>query len=582
MSLASIKTCTFAQFPSPLRVVNEQYIVAMDLMKSITRDQNQAAAILRNLSGDLFPQSKFIIMALPGQGNSKTKLVTFNDAALLVMVAPGKAAMKLRQTFAEILTRVAAGDVSLISAIVANAKSSHPVALMARSSLSSAEPSSATISEQPAQLAIKSSPSGSPGPASGAMFEDVPAPAPPRKSHFEEMMGEMPAPAYDNAVERNILVSERARLRGVFANLKASFQQRTAMMQKKGQELNARAQELEVVAQKNEKAGLALEQHNQALDDREAKLNKLEADLQARMQALDTREVKLNRFEADLQAHKQALDSREAKLNKLAADLETETIAVRLREDALAARAADDIRDADFNDDRSKELDAREDELGARAKELDAHAERLAAEKKRISIADRENDAFWNECAEKHAVKSKKLDAREEEIDARARELETEKGLLDARAEEIDARARELEAEKRRLERRQEQAVEVLIQNAAKSEDEIKEKRQEVEARAKALDLQAKELNECSEQLDARKADLDKRETDLHKRETEQMQYSGAVVVSSPIRKRAREADFSRVTQAAEEWAKISKIGDLSEDAKRMFQERLLGFLETE
>ena len=476
MSLLSIKTCTFDGFPSPLRVVNENLIVAMDLMKSITlKDQNQATAILRNLSGDLFPQSKFTIMALPGQGNSKTKLVNFNDAALLVMVAPGKAAMKLRQTFADILTRVAAGDVSLISAMVANAKSSHPIALMARSSLSSAEPSSATISEQPERLAIKSSPSGSPGPASGAMFEDVPPASvpPPRKSRFEVMMGEMPAPSYDTAVERNILESERAKLQGVYANLVASFNQRAAAMHEKREELNARANELEELAQKNEKAGLALELHQQALDDREAKLN------------------------------------------KLAADFETEKIALKHHEYALNARAADDIRDADANEARSKELDARE-----------------------------------------------------EEIDARARELEAGKGQLDARAEKLDA-------ENRQLERRQEQAARVLIQNAAKNDDEIKERRQEVEARAKSLDLQAKELNECSEQLDARKADLDKREA-------EQMQFSGAVAVSSPIRKRGREADFARVTQAAEEWAKISKIGDLPEDAKRMFQERLLGFLETE
>ena len=518
MSLLSIKTCTFDGFPSPLRVVNENLIVAMDLMKSITlKDQNQANAILRNLSGDLFPQSKFTIMALPGQGNSKTKLVNFNDAALLVMVAPGKAAMKLRQTFADILTRVAAGDVSLISAMVANAKSSHPIALMARSSLSSAEPSSATISEQPERLAIKSSPSGSPGPASGAMFEDVPPASvpPPRKSRFEVMMGEMPAPSYDTAVERNILESERAKLQGVYANLVASFNQRAAAMHEKREELNARANELEELAQKNEKAGLALELHQQALDDREAKLNKLEA------------------------------------------DFETEKIALKHHEYALNARAADDIRDADANEAMSKELDARE-------KEMDAENTRLQRRDYDLNARAADDIRY----AEANEARSKELDAREEEIDARARELEAGKGQLDARAEKLDA-------ENRQLERRQEQAARVLIQNAAKNDDEIKERRQEVEARAKSLDLQAKELNECSEQLDARKADLDKREA-------EQMQFSGAVAVSSPIRKRGREADFARVTQAAEEWAKISKIGDLPEDAKRMFQERLLGFLETE
>lgn len=133
---------------------------------------------------------------------------------------------------------------------------------------------------------------------------------------------------------------------------------------------------------------------------------------------------------------------------------------------------------------------------------------------------------------------------------------------LDERAEKIDAEKKHVEAHKATIMR------------------ELAE-RKEVEARAQALDLQAKALNECSEQIQARKAELEKREAELNRREAASalpvVSYAGAVVVG---KKRPREIEFARVTQVAEEWAKISQIEHLSQEDKLDFKQRLFSMLD--
>ena len=64
-----------------------------------------------------------------------TKLVNLRDAIQLVMVLPGKMAKETRAQFAGIIERYQAGDQSLHVEVDANAKSSLPIAQLARHSL---------------------------------------------------------------------------------------------------------------------------------------------------------------------------------------------------------------------------------------------------------------------------------------------------------------------------------------------------------------------------------------------------------------------------------------------------------------
>lgn len=89
--------------------------------------------VIRRTPDDVFDPKKFIERQLhPGP---LTKLLTFQDAILFVMVLPGQVAMKVRQEFARIIIAFEAGDQRLISEINANAASESPVAQMARASL---------------------------------------------------------------------------------------------------------------------------------------------------------------------------------------------------------------------------------------------------------------------------------------------------------------------------------------------------------------------------------------------------------------------------------------------------------------
>jgi hypothetical protein len=71
------------------------------------------------------------------RGAALTKLVSFKHAIDLVMVLPGKVAKEVRTQFSNIIERYMAGDESLKDEIDANARSTSPVAQMARASVQS-------------------------------------------------------------------------------------------------------------------------------------------------------------------------------------------------------------------------------------------------------------------------------------------------------------------------------------------------------------------------------------------------------------------------------------------------------------
>jgi hypothetical protein len=71
------------------------------------------------------------------RGAALTKLVSFKHAIDLVMVLPGKVAKEVRTQFSNIIQRYMAGDESLKDEIDANARSTSPVAQMARASVQS-------------------------------------------------------------------------------------------------------------------------------------------------------------------------------------------------------------------------------------------------------------------------------------------------------------------------------------------------------------------------------------------------------------------------------------------------------------
>ena len=105
-----------------------------DLTSSLTR-YLAVKQVLRNLNPSVYSKDKFIIRNTGGTGNAKTKLVTFGDALILIMVLPGKIAAQTRAQFAHILTRYMAGDQSMHDDINANAASDGPIPKMAREAL---------------------------------------------------------------------------------------------------------------------------------------------------------------------------------------------------------------------------------------------------------------------------------------------------------------------------------------------------------------------------------------------------------------------------------------------------------------
>jgi len=136
--MARLQTVSFDELKpgSTVQVLLEQppLIFAVDIAMIVTgKDKNQAGAALRAIPDDRFRSTKFIERTPPG-GGRLTKLVTYEDALLLVMALGGKQATLLKTQFAKTLTRFFAGDSSLVQELWANATSTAPLNALARES----------------------------------------------------------------------------------------------------------------------------------------------------------------------------------------------------------------------------------------------------------------------------------------------------------------------------------------------------------------------------------------------------------------------------------------------------------------
>jgi hypothetical protein len=118
--------------------VFEGHLVAVEIaMLGTGKNRNTAGAVLRNIPEEQFTSTKFIEKSLPGKGNHRTKLVTFQDAIELIMILPGKIAKEFRLKFVDVIKRYLAGDHSLIQEIQDNAMSDAPIQQMAREACAS-------------------------------------------------------------------------------------------------------------------------------------------------------------------------------------------------------------------------------------------------------------------------------------------------------------------------------------------------------------------------------------------------------------------------------------------------------------
>jgi len=116
-----------------VRVTSDKLIYAVDLVMVMTgKDRNQSGLVLRRLTDDLLQSHKLIDRQISKTGGHPTKLVSFQDALELVMVLPGKVAKETRTKFADIIKRYMGGDSSMVTELEANAKSTSPLAQMAR------------------------------------------------------------------------------------------------------------------------------------------------------------------------------------------------------------------------------------------------------------------------------------------------------------------------------------------------------------------------------------------------------------------------------------------------------------------
>jgi len=152
------KCITFAEIvqgrDASVRVTEDGMIWAVDLIMVVSgKSREDSSKILRDLPEEVFYTEKISVKSMPGTGNGRTKLVTFQDAIELVMVLPGKVAKETRTRFAGIIQRYMAGDQSLIAEIQSNAASSAPIAELARGSLD--EANGQALEQEPVATSLK-------------------------------------------------------------------------------------------------------------------------------------------------------------------------------------------------------------------------------------------------------------------------------------------------------------------------------------------------------------------------------------------------------------------------------------------
>ena len=104
-----------------VRVTNDNLIYAVDLTMVVTgKERDYPGQILRTLPSELFHSGKFIERQLSNRGGYKTKLLTMDDAILLIMILPGETAKEVRCQFANIIRRYLDGDRSMCIEIEEN------------------------------------------------------------------------------------------------------------------------------------------------------------------------------------------------------------------------------------------------------------------------------------------------------------------------------------------------------------------------------------------------------------------------------------------------------------------------------
>ena len=108
--MQAAKCISFAEIvqgrDSSVRVTDDGMIFAVDLIMVMSgKSREDSSKTLRDLPEEVFHTEKFSVKSMPGKGNGRTKLVTFQDAIELVMVLPGKVAKETRTQFAGIIQR---------------------------------------------------------------------------------------------------------------------------------------------------------------------------------------------------------------------------------------------------------------------------------------------------------------------------------------------------------------------------------------------------------------------------------------------------------------------------------------------
>lgn len=104
-----------------VRVTEDGMIYAIDLAMVVTgKNRDNAGMAIRRIPEETFPSVKMTQRSLPGKGNGKTKLLSFQDSIELIMVLPGKISKICRKRMADVITRYLDGDMNLVSEIATN------------------------------------------------------------------------------------------------------------------------------------------------------------------------------------------------------------------------------------------------------------------------------------------------------------------------------------------------------------------------------------------------------------------------------------------------------------------------------
>lgn len=195
----------------------------------------------------------------------------------------------------------------------------------------------------------------------------------------------------------------------------------------------------------------------------------------------------------------------------------------------------------------------------------------------------------------KEAARTAELDAKQAELDTRSAELDGTRAKLDARTAELSARAVEMDARQdalhqfdsdlKRLEgvldkrealidQRRQDVLRALAVESDNNLARLEARKAEIDAIAAENDVKIKQI---ADKLDRRDAELKKFAADLDERAAELERANAAQAQHG--RKRARDVDFSLVTQMAQELKKINDM-ELDVSTKEELKKSLYFMLE--